>query len=228
MGGQALFFMLANLLCGPQSLGIFLLLCSHRQQDELHNCLSKLKSMFASYCCDRHYDQNQSGEWKGLFGFFFQVEIHYWWMGAGTEAETIKESCLLACSPSDSGSPRFLIQLTPTCLGIYHHSGLVYQLAFKKMIHRHGNRPVWSRQCCIWGSLIPGDTRLYQLDYPYQDSHKMPASPLLGQANHMTEPKPRGKYPFLISGRISESLSVGSCLREQWEHGVSSLTLYRM
>lgn len=64
----------------------------------------------------------------------------------------------------------FELPFFPPALGWYCSVGwlLLYQLAIKKMPHRHVHMPIWWKQFLNWGSLFPGDFGLWQVDKPNQ------------------------------------------------------------
>lgn len=90
----------------------------------------------------KHSDSTQLGEERVVWLTLSGHGTSLWDIGAGTEAEPLKECCLLALSPHAQLS--FLMQLRTPSLGWYCPHGLVlaYQSSVKSISYRHECRLV--------------------------------------------------------------------------------------
>lgn len=98
--------------------------------------------------CDETMNQNQLGGDRVYFSLHCQVTVHHWRSqgkntGRNLETETMKESCLLACSPWLTWSvflysPELRGQKCTTHSGLGSLTWLV-----KKMPHWHACKLIW-------------------------------------------------------------------------------------
>lgn len=79
---------------------------------------------------------------------------------AGTEAESIRERCLLACSPWPARLPSLYNS------GPLHRSGTTHgRLAFPRqsLIQKRPHRPVWWKQFLNWDFFFPNNSGFCQI-----------------------------------------------------------------